>query len=84
MNNNLEMLWKEAIMAYLTYYTAMCHQRLSETMKIPTKDCKCPGQYFISFIIHSNFYKCDLGLVQLYITVYCNVYTKCQTVTIMK
>jgi len=43
-----------------------------------------PHNVFISFITHPNCYVCDLGLVQLYITVYYNVYTKCQTVTILK
>jgi len=43
-----------------------------------------PHNDFISFITQPNCYIYNLGLVQLYITVYYNVYTKCQTVTILK
>ena len=39
---------------------------------------------FISFIVHPYCYICKLGLFHLYITVYYNVYTKYQIVTIMK
>jgi hypothetical protein len=39
---------------------------------------------FILFIIHLYCYICNLGCVQLYVTVHYNVYSTCQAVTVMK